>query len=179
MEEESQQQFDIQKRADELANAFSWEGLDKSCAAVKKFHLKKWLTDVVLQGNDMEMKSYLEMHTRELKDAEEWATMFDLEDMTVISTLYRMEKQMEMIKDLIYKNKVMKRISEYPPESPYHFECQTTGSRWYFADGDHVKNIMVQDMHWSKEAHKGEITISIYNKDLFDKAVDHVGKLHP
>ena len=28
MEEESQQ-FDMQKKADELANAFSWEGLEK------------------------------------------------------------------------------------------------------------------------------------------------------
>lgn len=179
MEEEMDGQ--IEERAEKYANAFSWEGLDKSCAALKKLHLKKWLKDVVLQnaGMEAEMKSYLEMHARELKDAEEWAmSLFDLEDMDILSTLYRVEKQMEMIREVIYKNKVMKRLSELPHDA-YHFENQTNGRRWYMNDGGNIKNIMVQDGHWSKEAQKGEITLSIYEKDLYDKAVEHVNKLRP
>ena len=122
------------------------------------------------------MKSFLAKHELELEDVEDWATICDIDALGIITALYRIEKWMEMIKISLEKIKQKKLEGEIDSTRT---QSQDHGRRWYKKTEKGEFTTMVHKGFWNNSDRKGEIIITIYEKELYDKVFEYVSRFYP
>lgn len=122
------------------------------------------------------MKSFLAKHELELEDVEDWASICDVESLGIITALYRIEKWMEMIKVILEKIKRKKLEGEIDATRT---QSQDHGRRWYKKIEKDEFTTMEHKGFWNNQDQKGEITICIYEKDLYERMFEYINRFYP